>query len=124
MNARMLVIAGSVVALAAAAAPVAKTVPIKPSKKPTAQNHHPKSKAAAKIHVAAKPTKQVAKNVLTEPVPPRVLCICIVNPPFTPAPPISREEWERRWDQEMIDHGLEPIYGTTGTATTVQAAAQ
>ena len=96
MNARMLVIAGSVVALAVPAAATARTAPIKPKASPVVVKKVP-----------AKPSVKRAKPKAH----PRVLCICIFFV-GTPTPAMSQEEVEAQYDRELIEHGLEPLYGT------------
>jgi hypothetical protein len=96
MNARKLVVAASVLALAAPAAATARTLPIKPQLKHAVVQKHVVKKAPA--------VKAVS----------RPLCICITYA-VTPVP--LSEEAQREVDQQLIDIGIEPIYGTTGTAT-------
>jgi hypothetical protein len=107
MNTRILVIAGAVAALAAPAAATAKTIPIKPAGK------QPAAKKTA--------VKQTSKVVVKATSEPRRLCICIVNPPWVPVPVMSQEEFERQYDEDMIAHGLEPVYGTTAAANPAAA---
>jgi hypothetical protein len=102
MNSRMLVIAGAVVALGAPTAATARTTPIKP---------HAKQVLVKKK--AAQQTPKLAKQQSR----PRVLCICIVDPGPLP-PPISEEEFERQYDEDMIAHGLDPVYGIAAAAQT------
>ena len=96
MNARKLVVAASVLALALPAAATARTEPIK-----------------AKITHAAV-HKQVTKQVPAVKRRTLPLCICITVP-VTPVP-LADDDFERLYDQELIDAGLAPIYGTGGTA--------
>jgi len=56
----------------------------------------------------AHPVKRVVKHA----VAPRILCICIT----TTAPvqlPETEAQWEAAYDQDLIAHGLDPVYGTT-----------
>jgi len=74
---------------------------------------------AADAHVLtpkhpAKPAKHLVKHKVV--VPPRVLCICITGP--VPAPdPQAQAELEAQYDQDLIAHGLDPVYGTTTVTT-------
>ena len=93
MNARPFVVAGVLAALAMPAAVAAKPIPN--------QNH-----------VGSSSTKRVAKGVTGRS---RVLCICIVR--TTPWPgavtaAMSRDAFERQYDEDMVAHSLEPVYGT------------
>jgi hypothetical protein len=45
----------------------------------------------------------------------RVLCICFTGP-VTPVPALTEQELEAQIDQDMIDHGLPPIYNTATTS--------
>jgi hypothetical protein len=101
MNTRMLVIAAAVVAIAAPAGANARTIPVTPL-----------TNLVAKTPAGEQTAKKVAKKKST----PRVLCICFPPRPFPP--PLGEEElrkyveaWQRQYDQDLIDHGLEPVYG-------------
>ena len=96
MSTRMLVIAVAALALAAPTAATARTGPVKP--------------AAKQIVVKKTATTRTAKKVAQPKTEPRRLCICIVNPPWTPAP-IDEQAWKRQYDDDLIAHGLDPIYG-------------
>ena len=63
----------------------------------------------------AKPATHVVKHKVT-----RVLCICITGPVVTPDPQ-TQAELEAAYDQDLIAHGLDPVYGTT-TATGTAAS--
>ena len=98
MNSRMLVIAATAVALAVPATATARTKPIKP---------------ATKQVIAKTAAKQTPKKAVKVKTAPRDLCICIVNPGWLPAPATSQEEFERQYDQDLVAHGLDPVYGHT-----------
>ena len=106
MSTRILAIAVAAVALAAPTAATARTGPTKP---------------AANQVAKASATKQTATKAAKKKSTPRVLCICF--PPNPLPPPLSEEErkkleeaWRRQYDQDLIDHGLEPVYATTAQA--------
>jgi hypothetical protein len=63
----------------------------------------------------AKPAKHLVKHKL---VVPRVLCICITGPASVPDPQ-AQAEMEAQYDQDLIAHGLDPVYGTTTVTTAV-----
>jgi hypothetical protein len=87
MKARAIVICSAAVALAGPAAAGARMLPAK----------HPADHA---------------KRVVKHAVAPRILCICITT--TGPAqPPETEAQWEAAYDQDLIAHGLDPVYGTT-----------
>ena len=71
--------------------------------------------ATAKVVPTKHPAAPGAKVVVKHPATPRVLCICITFP-VTPVVPASEEQWEAEYDQDLIAHGLDPVYGTTTSA--------
>jgi hypothetical protein len=95
VNARTLVAALAAVALAPGAA-AARPVPL----------HHP-----------SHPARPAVKHAVV----PRVLCICVTGAPTQPA--ASEAELEAELDQDLIAHGLDPIYGTTTVVATTSASA-
>lgn len=88
MNARTVVAGLVAAALATPAGATARVVPAK----------HP-----------AHPAKRIVKHAAA----PRVLCICVTGAPTLPAE--SEAQLEADIDQDMIAHGLDPVYGTTTT---------
>ena len=112
MNARTLVVVAAV-ALVTPVVATGRTVPPKPYANALAEHHLVTTGAPARKHVVVKVAKKVA------PKPPRILCICVVNPgPPSGVPPMTQDEFERLVDEDMVAHGLEPIYGTTTSAQT------
>jgi hypothetical protein len=103
----MLVIGGAAVALALPTGATARTIPVKPQAKP----------AVAKVTAAKQASKKVANKAAKRRAEPRVLCICITNV-GPPSPPMSREEFEAQYDRDLIEHGLDPVFGTTTTVAT------
>jgi hypothetical protein len=73
------------VALTLPAAAVAKTIPVKHGVKPT---------TARWVH-----------------------CVCSAVRVAQPLPsaPVVQPGWEAQWDQDLIDLGFAPVYGTHGT---------
>ena len=96
MNLRMLAVAGSSLALALPTVAAARTVPIGPHLKHAIVQKHVVEKAPA-ARAASRP-----------------LCVCITIP--GPPVPLSQQA-QREVDQQLIDIGIDPIYGTNGTAT-------
>jgi hypothetical protein len=94
LNARSVLITEAFVALAVPAAATATVVPIK------------------------HPSTVVAKHVTKKHVAPLVLCICFPHMAVTPTP-FDESFLEAAYDQDLIAHGLDPVYGptTTGQAT-------
>jgi hypothetical protein len=90
VNARQLVTAVAVIALVAPTAAAARLVP----------SRHP-------VH----PVKRVVKHA----VAPRVLCICVTG--IGTQPLASEAELEAQIDQDLIAHGLDPVYGTASPTT-------
>jgi hypothetical protein len=95
MNARIIITAVAVVALAAPAAATAKLIPIK------------------------QPAKHAGTHVVKRPLTPRVLCICMTTTVGLPA--MSEAELEAQIDADMIAHGLEPLYGPTPANAALKA---
>ena len=114
MNARTLVVVAAV-ALVTPVVATGRTVPPKPYANALAEIHLATTGAIARKQVVAKAAKKDA------PKTPRKLCICVVYPgPPSGLPPMPQDEFERLVDEDMVAHGLEPIYGTT---TPTQTAA-
>jgi hypothetical protein len=59
--------------------------------------------------------KSATSKLPAKPRSHRVLCIC-VSGPVTSTPALTEEQIEAQIDQDMIDHGLDPIYNTTPRA--------
>ena len=95
MHARMLIVVGAVIALAA----------------PTG--------VAAKLNPRERPAKQLAKHIVARHVAPRVLCICVTTPVRLPAE--SEVVLEAKNDLDLIAHGLEPAYASFQTTAELQA---
>jgi len=95
VSARTFVLICVVAALTLPLAARAATVPVQP------KHHRPVAEAT-----------KVRQTVKGE----RRLCICVVIPQLIPPRALSREEWEREYDLAMFEAGLEPPYGTIGTA--------
>jgi hypothetical protein len=91
MNARTLITAGAIVALAAPAAATAKIIPVN------------------------QPATQVAKHLAKHKVTPRVLCICFPGPVTPVAAPMTEQEFEAQYDLDLIAHALDPVFGTVTT---------
>src|SRR5262249_36985304 len=69
------------------------------------------------------PASAVAKTIPVKhkKTGPRVPCICLTAPAAQPAPtaPIVQPGWEAQWDQELIDLGFAPVYGTHAAGATL-----
>jgi hypothetical protein len=96
MDARVLVTAAAVVALAGPASATAESIPVK--------------------HL----TPRVAKHVTKPRVAPRVLCICVTIP-ASALPVVGEVELEADVDVDLIAHGLEPLYAALQTTPELQA---
>ena len=70
------------------------------------------SKAKAKQTHVVKKVKKVSPTIRTRRR--TVPCICYVGP-VTPLPALTETEIEAQIDQDMIAHGLDPIYNTATT---------
>src|SRR5262245_27683600 len=92
----------AVVALATPVAATAKTAPI---------THPAKHVAAAKTLKAARPATHVVRHVAKPAPRPTPLCICVAVQP-NPMSPEDQAEYEAQVDRDLVDAGLEPIYGT------------
>jgi hypothetical protein len=64
----------------------------------------------------AKPAKHVVKQRVV--VAPRVLCICVTGP-VPVIDPQTQAATEAQYDQDLVAHGLDPVYGTTTVTTAV-----
>lgn len=95
MHARILIVVGAAIALAA----------------PTG--------AAAQLSPQGRPAQQLAKHIVARHVAPRVLCICVTTPVTLPAQ--SEVVLEAKNDLELLAHGLEPAYASFQTTPELQA---
>jgi len=112
VNGRTLVVIVAALALATPVAATARTVPPRMHLNAVAEKHLVTTGALARKPVVAKAAKRkVAAKA------PRILCICVV---YTRpgSVPITQDEFERLVDEDMVAHGLEPVYGTTSPART------
>jgi len=115
MNARIFAVAAAVVAVAAPTGAAGAAVP---------GAMHVKLPVAGTKPLKQVVTKKTAKPHVPKPaVEKRVLCICIIDVGPPPVP-MSREEFERQYDLEMVAHGLEPVYGTITTTAPEAGAAE
>ena len=111
MDARTLVVVGAVALLTPVAA-TGRTVPPNLHVNALAENHLVMTGALTRKPVVGKGAKKVATKT------PRILCICRVTPGYGSVPPMTQDEFERLVDEDMVAHGLEPVYGTSTPAQT------